>query len=213
MFRGFSLLFILSSLVQASTFDARGTLSQSAGAKVSLGWEERFLEKDPLHFRVAPRLTLFPTFLHRFDYAGEVGYSLFTFLHLNTRLHHGILLSDTASVSQLMPSIKLDLTYFFIEVGWYFRILRLHKVAPFPYASDASENDIATQFGFRAPIGDDTLSLIAGTIDSVDIYNLNNPYAEILYSRGTHWSAYIRYKLLLGFGRMDEVTICLAIAI
>ena len=49
----------------------------------------------------------------------------------------------------------------------------------------------------------------AGTIEDLDVFNLNNPYfgADIEYRSAPSpfsWRLYARYQVLLGFGRLDQ---------
>jgi len=153
----------------------------------------------------------------RMDYQGEVSYRPFRFLALNLRLSHALFPYNRTAMTTALLESGFDLPIFrkltlFGSFGWYYRLYYLsqYTVVPLIYDSDITDHSPALKLGFTVhPIQRLTTTLHIATLDEIDLFRLNNPYVQT--TLGYSWShslllkAYVRYRLLLGFGRMDEL--------
>jgi hypothetical protein len=148
-----------------------------------------------------------------FEYKAEISTRLWGFLKPSIRFQQDFLFSDTLSLSHFLFAVRLEGRPFswlniFITPAWYKRFTHLNKVAFFPTVrSSYTEHDFAGAIGVEA--GDENWKAITqiATFEEISIYNLNNPFAELRLIHpisGIEWSAFFRYQILLGFGRLDS---------
>lgn len=163
------------------------------------------------------RLSTSLTDLQVLQYKGEVSYAPLSFFRLALRLHHANRMQETTSTSHLLATAGLDGNIIgplgaFFTVGWYERFSRLNRPLVVPtFNGGRREHDIAVTMGFRVQATEQLSSVFTvATIDEIEIHNLNNPFMEGRLEYGLpdvegHAFLFFRYKLLLGFGRWDEL--------
>ena len=154
-----------------------------------------------------------------FQYGAELSYSLFSFFQPILRLSSDHFLSSTTAQSHVLLLASSTLSPFnfltlIFQGGWYRRYVKLNK----PYFLFSFTEPSYTQHDFALNIGanyrwNDQISsqFNVATFEELTVYNLNNPYIQGLVSfapesKQTLWSIYTRYRLLLGFGRMNSLT-------
>ncbi len=177
---------------------------------------------DPVlgvHFKIGARLSNSTRDLEVFSYALTASLPLFSFFETSVRLSNENLLNSTTAQTHWLFLAKLNLTpfsfwKFFIHGGWYKRNVRLNKpyLLPSIVGSSFSEHDFAVDFGTEILWNESISSLIkVSTFEEISVYNLNNPFIQgqvsySAYPTSWKWTLYSRYRLLLGFGRMDSFT-------
>lgn len=148
------------------------------------------------------------------EYKAEAQTRLLGFLKPGVRLHQHYLFADTLSVSHLLVTLRLEARPFSwltlsLTPGWYRRFTHLNKVVFLPvFRSSYTEHDFAGALGVEAEFEDWRTRLTVATFEELSVFNLNNPFAEAKVSHrfyGMQWSAFFRYQILLGFGRMDKL--------
>lgn len=153
-------------------------------------------------------------------YASQINYKPLAWTNLSIRLSHRMNLPETFSRSSLLAAAQikgslLPSLQFFGLIGWYKRFVQLRQAQAIPTFSQISftEHDLATEFGFSTAFSShfEWVAKVA-TFDEVDTFNLNNPFIEstliFIPNEGTsRWFATSRYQLLLGFGRLDRLTL------
>jgi hypothetical protein len=154
--------------------------------------------------------------IENFDYKIGVSSPLLSFFTLGLRLSHENQLVDSTALTSFLLYGRLHSSPFkalnlFLTTGWYKRYTVLTKstILPTPWHNSYSEHDFAFELGFDLfPEEKISGQLKAATFDAMEVFNLNNPYAEISlgYLWDPNWKVtlYSRYKVLLGFGRLDE---------
>jgi len=152
--------------------------------------------------------------LSAMQYQGEIRFPFLSFFAISTRLNHSSYFS--AGFSSTNWGIKAELhgkLFFwepFIEGGWYHRFNRLSGTSPLPtFDGSFSENHFMLMVGNHFQLTDSLrLSAFAGTFETIDIFNLNNPYGQIglTYQPEPNLTVtlFSRYRMLLGFGRRDS---------
>lgn len=210
--------FILSSPL---TFAATLTL----GTRYHAAQKSDFINHSVRgYFELHPSLVLDPVFrlTHRLNtledtqYKGELKWRALSFLYLGFRVSHAIYWKTPRAMSHLFPYAhirtrafgRFELTG---TIGWYERFITLtgSNVIPVFLPDRYYQHDIGVNLGFRYFFKRSLSSaLFISTIDDIAIYNLNNPYIE---ARGDfvsfNWglAAFLRYQILLGFGRLDQI--------
>lgn len=157
--------------------------------------------------------------LETFAYSLQASLPLLFFFELSARLSNENWLNSTTAQTHFLflANLKLSPISFwniFAGGGWYKRNVRLNKpyLAPTVTGSSYSEHDFAVSFGTELLWSESIKTLVkVATFEELSVYNLNNPFiqAQITYSTNPEswkWTLYSRYRLLLGFGRMDSFT-------
>lgn len=92
----------------------------------------------------------------------------------------------------------------------YFRLSGFAPV-PGPWGHDTAEWDLLADFGVQfPPLYGISPRLGITTRDPFEAYRLNNPAAQIAAAwqmDSVRWEAALRYRILLGFGRLDELAV------
>lgn len=179
------------------------------------------LQKQPLFFeKVSAQLGLKTTFSSKDLISGNATIQFFyaplDWVSINARLNQILLFSNTITQTQtgvlatLSPS--LGPITFFTTLGWYRRWTTLRKVTVLPslLSSSFSEHDAILGLGIGWKITPSKeLQLRVGNYEDFEIFNINNPFIEFkmmdsaIYE-DTVFSFFLRYQILLGFGRMDR---------
>ncbi|MBI4405725.1 MAG: hypothetical protein HY537_16325 [Deltaproteobacteria bacterium] len=154
--------------------------------------------------------------LNHFDYKGELTWRALSFFSVTGRLSQSNRLTDSMSVTQALIRGQLDVwpfdfMGFFVSFGWYKRFHSLTKLTILPTFSGAFyDTDMAASIGLRIqPTALIATVIDLSTIEEIDIFNLANPFLRIRAAYepkpgGLKWTAFARYRILLGFGRLDE---------
>lgn len=149
------------------------------------------------------------------EYKGEVRVPLFGFLEPFVRVSHHIGVSDNYSHSDFFTGARVHIPLFsWFEVygvlGAYQKFFSQNFTFPFVFSPSVADEHLAALAGgqirwsttFRT-----SLDLL--TFDRLRIFNLNNPALRLGLewdvSPRFSWVASVRYKILLGFGRLDEI--------
>ena len=171
----------------------------------------------PLSGDLSARLALSPTHVQSTDYQGEARFEFFHGLTAAVRLLQVNRPDDGIAFTQLsarLEGVLRPVSFFELygTFGWHERFVSLDASIPLPFASGVSfrDHDIAVRMGFAVmPAIGWRGSAGIGTIEEMDIHNLNSPFAETTLEYGPSgetWTllALARYRLLLGFGRLAE---------
>lgn len=176
-----------------------------------------------LRLQGVARLSTSSKDLETLGYGASVSLPLIPLIELSVRLSNENWLSSTTSMSHLLFLAQLRTNLFsslelFITGGWYKRFVKLNKpyLLPNLVGSDFTEHDFALALGTQVFWTPELSTLFkVATFEELSVYNLNNPFVQgqISFTPGTKsgtWSLYARYRLLLGFGRMDSLTLGLS---
>lgn len=154
--------------------------------------------------------------LYQAIYAAEPRFALFSFLRLDTRLAHKVGLDNHTSQTQLLilSTLHAGGSVFgaYVSAGWHVSLARLSGATFLPnlFDQDAEEADWAVAIGFRiSPTDHWTVAIRLATLEELEVFRLNNPYAEVRveyrpFASDVVYSLLSRYKVLLGFGGLDE---------
>jgi hypothetical protein len=172
-----------------------------------------------LSFHSAGRISLSAKDFEGWGYARGARLAWLPFFANSVRLSQENWLGPSTANSTILflgeieghPFGFLDL---FLNGGWYRRFITLNKALFLPgfVGSNFSEHDFAVNFGLGLHWSDSVSTLFkVATFDEVSVYNLNNPFihAELSFIPldNLKVTLYSRYKLLLGFGRLDSFTV------
>ena len=173
-----------------------------------------------LKYKAGVRLAHSMKDLETLGYGIETSYPLLNFFEPTLRLSTENWLNSTTAITHLLflGSLKFRLFDFmrvFMEGGWYQRFVRLNRPYFLPafFGGNYTEHDFALNFGTEILWSEQLTTLFkVATFEELSVYNLNNPYLQGQFSytpdsSKTLWSVYARYRLLLGFGRMDSFTV------
>ena len=154
--------------------------------------------------------------VERIEYAGALSFFFWRGLSFNTRLIQRSIGPLDSGITDLMASVRLQTPLHwpigaFVEAAWFERWIVLWgpQLAPIFINSSVRDHDFAARFGIHIlPVRSLLITLCAGTIEEIAVYNFNNPYMEARTTyRAPGWDLFVfaRYKILLGFGRLDEL--------
>lgn len=155
--------------------------------------------------------------VERIEYAGALSLFPWRGLSFNARLIQRSFGPLGSGITDLMASARLETPVHwpigaFVEAAWFERWILLWgpQLAPVFMNSSVRDHDFAALFGIHIlPNRSLLITLCAGTIEQIAVYNFNNPYMEARTTyRAPGWDFFVftRYKILLGFGRLDELT-------
>ncbi len=210
-------LFFAISLARGADFQFEGRFHfspiESNAISQGVKYQNRIYRN--LGYSAAARAAMVTWEIDRLEYSGDVHFNLVAWARLNLRMNQQTLLSIGSGSTDLMTSIRLEgfpFPFFglFVETGWFERWIALNSSTFVPAFDQASirDRDFAARFGVHLrPIQTLLLTFTAGTIEEILVFNFNNPFVEIrttYSSRIGDLFAFGRYKLLLGFGRLDE---------
>lgn len=152
-------------------------------------------------------------------YTLQADREFFSFLSLGTRLNHIISVENQYGTTQFQFQLNtyylvLDWLELYATFGYYFSWTELESptVWPIPLGGNFSDQHFVAEAGalFKPKEG---LEIEAGfgTYEEFETYRLNNPFIQTKVSfqhdkQAAKLSLYFRYKLLLGFGRLNEFT-------
>jgi hypothetical protein len=101
-----------------------------------------------------------------------------------------------------------------VSFGWYERMWQLSGTPILPPFSGISDHDILGLLGIGIKATPEWMLhlTLANFEDSINTFNLNNPFAQAAvdyHPIQKNWSLYaaFRYRILLGFGHLDELLI------
>lgn len=144
-------------------------------------------------------------------------YALLSWVELETTLSQLYLFRTTASIANYFLVARaytptLLSTRFFIGGGWYKRFVSLGSVTlpALAFRSSFSEHDFVAEMGLCWGEKENLFGILkAATFDKTQSYNFNNPFGEVeigtRFSKSLTLSAFVRYQILLGFGRLDRM--------
>ncbi len=179
----------ISGLVQ---YEKEIFQSLSANAGISVSVSKRFIET------FTNQLGLKLVF---FDWAnGEI------------RFYNNLFIPEKYSIwsALFIPTVNIKLFFdIFISfsIGWYENIYYFTSFIPFIRKADLYDEDFLVNFKFSKKIHEMLLALEIATFDEKEVFRLNNPSIRIYFSfpyNEMTLTFYARYKMLLGFGRIDE---------
>ncbi len=181
-----------------------------------------FYNSNPLggiYFQTGLRLSASLKDLETLGYEAMASVPWFSFLETSLRLSEESWLNSTTEQTHLLflttlkakPIRQWEL---FFSGGWYRRYVRLTKTYLLPALIGPSytEHDFAVALGTKILFSSKLSTLFkVATFEELSVYNLNNPFlqGEVSYqpvAQDWELSLLFRYRLLLGFGRMDSLT-------
>lgn len=154
--------------------------------------------------------------LQSFEYKAEVQTTLISFFSLGVRLENSWYTADGTGSTNFLFRANLHGTpfrwlYLHATGGWYERFTTLNGFALFPtFSRDTADHDFAVMAGWEVRPEDNWgVGGMIATFEAINTFNFNNPYAQLSarYFAGEDIGEiylYARYRLLLGFGRLDE---------
>lgn len=155
--------------------------------------------------------------LARMDYQGEISYYPLSWAYASLRLTHNMLVSSKANFTNILGVVGFNTNDAYIvsvfgSFGMYARFFDVSGLTPMPslFSPSTKDTHFAMTFGLRvSPLNRWWTQLSVGTYDEFEAFNLNNPFffASISHQLEANLRvrAYARYKILLGFGRLDEL--------
>lgn len=179
-----------------------------------------FLELNP-----AFELSLTSKDLNALHTAVQTKLPILSFLELDFQLAQEYLFPESVSQSNFLLFGRLRTprilgNSLFVSAGWYKRYVLLKGITLpiIPLRSSYSEHDFAFELGIQLLEETHYIAILkAATFDSLEVFNLNNPYGEVevgmKMSDKFSFSLVGRYQLLLGFGRRDRFSLGLHLTI
>ena len=154
--------------------------------------------------------------LESLAYAGGWAFAPLSFISLEARLAHGGHLNEGTSLTHLLGTLTLRLPTWispFASAGWYKRWALLQNMTLIPsFRSSYTEHDFALALGCNVRWNEQfATDFLLSTFEEIDVFNLNNPFAKLTLvftpkNSSLSWYFFGRYKVLLGFGRLDSFT-------
>lgn len=176
-------------------------------------------QTDEYGWRVGGRLWEDALSINRLLYMGEANYTLLSFLNISARLWQIVRMkADNGTTGgMLLLCARAGITEtvsFTSRLGVQHRSWRVSARSwlPVVYGSDFSETDLVIRFDLSIQWSPEWNSEIwLGTFDELEVFNLHNPFLQILVGRKAVWEnvdafAFGRYQILLGFGLVDNWT-------
>lgn len=172
-----------------------------------------------LNYEVGFNLALVTWDIFSMEYKGEISARLLPVLSANLRLGHAHYFQDKAGATALSFYLSSELPAHTIVrailgVGYFARFSRLDATPLVPgFSADLFDANAMLKFGLGVrPLNGWDVRLSVSTYDELHTYNLNNPFVslDILHRpSGEPFEvlAYARYRILLGFGRLDDFTV------
>jgi hypothetical protein len=161
-----------------------------------------------------------------FDYKVDFTIQYFNILETTVRLSEINSLIDQTGTTTLfiIESLRLEPftdTGMFASFGWYQRYTTLSGAPIFPGFSGQGlvDCDFLAQIGFKFKLpANFYTSVRLANFESIDVFNLNNPFAEVRvdYQKSPEswkWSLWSRYRVLLGFGQLNELMFAAGVSI
>lgn len=152
-----------------------------------------------------------------FEYKAEAYLSPFDWFRLALRLDHNYLIPEGIGSSTFLGTAELQtwpfsFLGFFASIGWFERFTTFQG-SPLPtFSTEPYDHNLACAFGFDV-VPHPKFHFVGktATFGKIEVFNLNNPFffAAVEYQMPDRsWvSLYSRYKVLLGFGRLDEIVV------
>jgi hypothetical protein len=153
------------------------------------------------------------------EYKGDLEVPITDFASVSLRLAHSWYPISGAGSTHLLfrGNLHCEVTSWFSlfgSFGWYERFAGLGGITVTPRLwRDTADHDFAMMAGGELRVSE-TIGLVGSlaTFESINTFNLNNPYLQAAVKYGSRDDfgelyAFTRYRLLLGFGRMDEFMI------
>jgi len=152
------------------------------------------------------------------EYKAEVEWPILSFLSARVRLANVSYLPEGAGSTNFLFLLRSEVAPIswltvHLALGWYERFFSITSVPLllFTFSRDQPDHDIAVDIGMSFQVSE-TLAFggSIATFEMLNTFNLNNPFALLTADytpEGKPWKAfaYIRDRLLLGFGRRDEL--------
>lgn len=185
----------------------------------ALAMASRFdAQREPWRWALGAQVALSSRIVQRGDYLAEAGYAPLPGLLASLRLSHTMFPVDGVAATHAVIRGGFDVTPLsFLGVsgafGWYERFGGLSGASLVPFSrAGVRDHDFVVAFGLRIhAVADGWGAVQMGTFDDYEVYNLNSPYVQLAWHHrltGTlRLRTYARYRLLLGFGRPDEILV------
>ncbi len=157
--------------------------------------------------------------LRTLEYKAEVEWPIFSFLSARVRLANVSYIPEGAGSTNLLFLIRSEIapvSWFAVHFGfgWSERFLSITSISlPFTFSRTFPDHDFAIDFGMRFQVSNRlAFSGSLATFEVINTFNLHNPFAQIVVEYlpdAKPWKVfgYVRDRLLLGFGRRDELTL------
>jgi hypothetical protein len=188
--------------------------TQTHGTAQTLTFEKSTPRTD---FRAMLRGRVTNRGLETLSYSLQGAYRPVSWIGFHARLVHRDQLRYDNTSSTVFASLRLGCRFprflsYFIEGGAYFRSLNTESRSLVPRFSGTPEKFWAVAIGLAIhPTETFRIGAQLSTIETLDIYNLANPYietdGEFRISPTWFGRPYFRYQTLIGFGRLDAFTI------
>jgi hypothetical protein len=210
--------FFISSWGAAKTeflVDARYQLLRTRTDELveTVGW--RFLSPQA-SLTLATRMNHAGLQFTAFDYAVIGSYWPLSWVHLHSRILHRNRLVDLSTTTTYFGALRLDKRFpdflsYFIEIAIFNRRNTIggNSVFPVIFGANYLDWDLSTAMGLRFHFSETAfVQASLATAEWFDVYNINNPYVELLAEfewNAVRVSPYLRYQALLGFGLYDPM--------
>jgi len=179
-----------------------------------IGYETTSVAKN-ITFLTAARFAHTLSDANFVEFMGQWDLPLLRFVSVGGRLSHRAHLETPRTTAHLLAYADGRVPLFhplegWFVIGWFERFIDISgaRALPFLLSSPYGESDIALSLGLRCALGHSVaLSGRLSNIDDLVIHNLNNPFVELKATYQQEMRAFLlygQYKLLLGFGRLDE---------
>lgn len=216
----FLFLFLFISIIQANTIDTHLRYeAYGTGQKYNLQ-PMVLVPLSPLSWLeldLAARFSLAVFSFESLDYMAEARIPfLYKIFHVDLRLFHTNRLAENFSETTWFLKTGFDFmpvsfAGLFIDFGWLFRLNSFSIITWIPSwrTSGLLDFDLGFRMGLRiVPSEKLKFEATMASFEEMDVYNLHNPFFQLkaFYTLKEDITpfAYFRYKILLGFGRMDN---------
>jgi hypothetical protein len=149
-----------------------------------------------------------------FEYKGEMIFRPVSFGSINLRVFHSNFISDGMGQTQIQARINLfaepfSWIGFFGSFGWYHEWTTLTFPVFITLSTENMDQDFVAGVGFWNHLYENFSQRVEiATFDSMQTLRLNNPYLkwtlQYEWKNQINFFLYARYRILLGFGRLDE---------
>ncbi|MBI1861266.1 MAG: hypothetical protein HYR96_10150 [Deltaproteobacteria bacterium] len=212
------LLFPLTLFAEEYQFQGGFNYSPIEPSVIQQGAQYRTQISKMVAAQAGARTALAGFSVDRMEYMGALDFTpvpWVSWVKIHFRLNQQAILSIGSGATDVMVSFRVEPYPFsflglYAEGGWFERWVALTATPLLPAISAQSmhDHDFAVRFGLNIlPVSWLRFTLSIGTIEEVLVYNFNNPFAELRTTYMTPtWDifGFGRYKLLLGFGQLDE---------
>lgn len=165
------------------------------------------------------RVGVSPSGPDRLDTAARAGWKIAGIVEWSARLHHQWIGSGNQTALAVTVGAGTGSRTPFVPYGEIGLVRRYFRVGgqtpvPGPWGHDTAEWDALVQLGVNLPRWSGVSPRVGiATLDPFEVYRLNNPAAVVSAqweTEAVQWELTARYRILLGFGRLDEFAVRLS---